>query len=77
MPAHLALRGVAAGLGVRGPAHPLVVEDGVGPHLVRHDHRLEGVGLRSYLLFNLDTIYSQLSRQSKKPTKYEDGVLTV
>ena len=46
MPAHLALRGVAAGLGVRGPAHPLVVEDGVGPHLVRHDHRLEGVGLK-------------------------------
>ena len=44
--AHLALRGVAAGLGVRGPAHPLVVEDGVGPHLVRHDHRLEGVGLK-------------------------------
>ena len=42
----LALRGVTPGLGVRGPAHPLVVEDRVAPDLVRHDHSLESVGLK-------------------------------
>jgi hypothetical protein len=30
---------------VCGPAHPLVDEDGVAPHLVRYDHRLECVRL--------------------------------
>ena len=42
----LALRGVAPGLRVRGPAHPLVIKDGVAPHLVRHNHSLESVGLK-------------------------------
>ena len=42
----LALRGVAPGLSVRGPAHPLVIKDGVAPHLVRHDHSLKSVGLK-------------------------------
>ena len=39
--------GVTTSLGVSRPAHPLVVEDGVGSHLVRHDDGLEGVGLNS------------------------------
>ena len=42
----LAHGGVAPSLGVGGPAHPLVVEDGVRPHLIRHYDGLEGVGLQ-------------------------------
>ena len=49
----LALRGVAPGLGVRGPAHPLVVEDRVAPDLVRHDHSLESVGLKQKMFICL------------------------
>ena len=42
----LTLSSVSSSLGVGGPAHPLVVEDRVGPHLVSHYHCLEGVGLK-------------------------------
>ena len=41
----LAVGRVSARLRVRGPAHPLVVEDGVGSHFVCYDHSLESVGL--------------------------------
>ena len=37
---------------MRGPSHPLVVEDGVGPHLVRDDYGLERVSLQSISLIN-------------------------
>ena len=47
---------------MRGPAHPLVDEDGVGPHLVSDDHRLERVCLQksgstvfSKFLFKVDS----------------------
>ena len=43
--AALALARVPPRLRVGRPPHPLVVEDGVGAHLVRGDHSLEGVRL--------------------------------
>ena len=46
----LALRGVAPRLGVRGPAHPLVVEDRVAPDLVRHDYSLKSICLQTIFL---------------------------
>ena len=47
----LAVGRVPARLRVRGPAHPLVVEDGVGSHFIRYNHRLECVGLKYRLTF--------------------------
>lgn len=47
----LALGGVAPRLGVRGPAHPLVVEDGVAPDLVSHNDGLKSICLKRIFKF--------------------------
>ena len=55
-------------LGVGGPAHPLVDEDGVGSHLVRDDHSLECVRL------NIEVIINRTSnpvKEKSSQTKYK------